>query len=202
LLLILPGGSGSPDFHPFVKRIYKDVLSEEYVAAHIMAPEWNRLQAQRLVWPTKPNPWKGMKFSTEELVDAVIEDIRGKHPIDERFIFTLSWSSSGPAAYATSLSPNTQVRGSFIAMSTFRPNQLPRLENAKDHRYFILHSPQDFIPISQAREAERLLQENGAQVRLMSYQGGHGWRDDPFGKMQSGIAWLEAEVPKESSAKQ
>jgi predicted esterase len=138
-----------------------------------------------------------MKFSTEELIDAVIDDIRAKHPIDERFIFTLSWSSSGPAAYAISLSRNTRVTGSFVAMSIFRPKQLPPLESAKGHRYFILHSPKDFIPISQARKAERLLKENGAEVKFMSYKGGHGWRDDPFGKMRTGIKWLEAQVMKD-----
>lgn len=191
LLLILPGGSGSPDSHPFVMRIYKHVLSEKYLAAQVIAPEWNPRQAQRLVWPTKTNPCQGMKLSTEQLVDAVIDDIRGNHSIDDRSIFTLSWSSSGPAAYATSLYPDTQVTGSFVAMSIFRPNQLPSLDRAKDHRYFILHSPQDFIPISQAREAERLLTENGAHVRLKTYQGGHGWRDDPYGNMRMGIQWLE-----------
>jgi predicted esterase len=198
LFLILAGGDGSPDFHPFVKRIYKHVVPQGYLAVHVIAPEWNRRQAQKLVWPTTLNPCRGMmEFSTEQLVDAVIDDVGDKHEIDKRFIFTLSWSSSGPAAYAISLSQNTQVTGSFVAMSIFRPKQLPPLKNAKDHRFFILHSPQDFIPINQAKEAERLLQENGADVKFMSYKGGHGWRDDPFGRMRTGIEWLEGRVLKD-----
>src|SRR5262249_24557697 len=33
LLVILPGGDGSADFHPFVKRIYKYALPDRYLAA-------------------------------------------------------------------------------------------------------------------------------------------------------------------------
>jgi predicted esterase len=194
LLLIMPGGSGSPDFHPFVKRIYKKALSEDYLAAQIIAPEWNRWQANKIVWPTKTGPWRGMEFSTEELIDAVIDDIQSKHPIDDRFIFTLSWSSGGPAGYAVSLDEKTRVTGTFVAMSVFHPNQLPPLSRARGHRYFLLHSPQDWIPIRMAREAERSLKENGAVVELQTYQGGHGWRDDPYGKMRTGIEWLESQV--------
>ena len=136
-----------------------------------------------------------MKFSTEEQIEAVINDIRSKHPIDDRFVFTLSWSSSGPAGYAISLHEKTRVTGSLVAMSVFQPDALPPLSRAKDHRYFILHSPQDWIPIKMAQEAERLLTANGASVKSQSYQGGHGWRaDDPYGKMRMGIEWLESQV--------
>ena len=135
-----------------------------------------------------------MKFSTEILVDAVIDDVKAKHAIDDRFIFTLTWSSSGPAAYAVSLHEKSRVTGSFIAMSVFKPDQLPPLGSAKGHRYFILHSPQDFIPIKMATKAEDLLTANGATVKLQEYRGGHGWRDDPFGKMRMGIAWLSSQV--------
>src|SRR5882724_2147385 len=33
LLVVLPGGDGSADFHPFVKRIYKNSVPEGYILA-------------------------------------------------------------------------------------------------------------------------------------------------------------------------
>ena len=81
-------------------------------------------------------------------------------------------------------------------MSVFYPDTLPPLNRARGHRYFILHSPEDWIKIELAREAERSLKENGATVRFQSYRGGHGWRDDPYGKMRTGIEWLESQVSK------
>ena len=119
----MPGGDGSADFHPFVKRIYKNALSDEYVAAEPIAVRWT--PNQQIVWPTKTNPVAGMKFVTEEFVEAVIEDVAKKHTLDRTRVFSLSWSSSGPAAYATSLKDNRSVTGSFIAMSVFNPKYLP-----------------------------------------------------------------------------
>ena len=38
-------------------------------------------------------------------------------------------------------------------MSVFKPDQLPPLANAEGRAYFILHSPDDFIPIRMTHEA-------------------------------------------------
>src|SRR5262245_47675447 len=48
LVLILPGGPGTADFHPFVKRIYKNALPEGYVAAQPVAVKW--ADKQEVVW--------------------------------------------------------------------------------------------------------------------------------------------------------
>jgi hypothetical protein len=37
LVVVLPGGAGTADFHPFVKRIYKNALPEGYLAAQPVA---------------------------------------------------------------------------------------------------------------------------------------------------------------------
>ena len=191
LLIVMPGGHGGPDFHPFIKRIYKNVLSNDYLLAQVVAPEWNPNQGRSLVWPTETNRWPSMRFSTEELINAVIGDIEQKHKIDAGYIFTLTWSSSGPAAYAISLQPDTRVTGSFVAMSVFKPAELPPLDRAAGHAYFILHSPQDFIPIRMAEEARDVLGKNEAAVQLVTYEGGHGWRGDVYGNLRRGIRWLE-----------
>lgn len=194
VLLVLPGGSGSPDFHPFIKRIYRHVLSDEYLLAQIVAPEWDRQQAQKLVWPTTTNPHKSMRFTTEQFIDAVLDEIDQDFPIDERHIFVLAWSSSGPATYAIALQPNTRVTGAFVAMSVFKPQTLPPIENATGFAFYILHSPQDFIPIKHPQAARDQLRAAGATTKLTTYQGGHGWRGNVYQNLRDGIRWLEEQV--------
>ena len=105
-----------------------------------------------------------MKFSTEEFVEAVIKDVADKHKIDPERVFTLTWSSSGPAAYAVSLSSD-KITGSFVAMSVFKPDLLPPLEKAKGHAYFLYHSPGDRVcPFRMAEPAEKELKKNLVKI--------------------------------------
>jgi predicted esterase len=189
LLVVLPGGDGSADFHPFVKRIYKNSVPEGYLLAQPVAVKW--AEEQQIVWPTDKNRFNGMKFSTEEFVDAVMKDVAGKHKLDPERIFTLTWSSSGPAAYAVSLT-NKKVTGSFIAMSVFKPALLPPLENAKGHGYFLYHSSDDQVcPFKMAEQAAKELEKNGATAKLATYEGGHGWRGGLYDHIREGVHWLE-----------
>jgi predicted esterase len=190
LVVILPGGDGSADFNPFVRRIYKNALSDRYLAAQPVAAKW--AADQQIVWPTETNLVTGMKFGTEEFVEAVIEDVAKKHNLDRTRVFTLSWSSSGPAAYATSLQEKRSVTGSLIAMSVFNPRFLPPLKAANGHAYYLYHSPQDRVcPYRMAEQAKNSLAENGAKVRLETYDGGHGWRGDVYTDIRTGVEWLE-----------
>jgi predicted esterase len=189
LVVVLPGGPGSADFHPFVKRIYKHATPEGYLLAQPVAVK--RTDEQEIVWPTKKSRVEEMKFSTEEFVDAVIEDVAGRHKINPERVFTLAWSSSGPAAYAISLT-NPKVTGSFIAMSVFRPDLLPSLEKAKGHGYFLYHSPDDRVcPFEMAEQAVKDLEKSGAKVKLETYEGGHGWRAGLYDHIREGVQWLE-----------
>jgi RNA polymerase sigma factor (sigma-70 family) len=189
LIVAMPGGDGSADFHPFVRRIYKHAVPEGYVLAQPVAVRWT--EDQEIVWPTKKTPVPGMKFSTEEFVEAVIKDVADKHKIDPERVFTLTWSSSGPAAYAVSLSSD-KITGSFVAMSVFKPDLLPPLEKAKGHAYFLYHSPDDRVcPFRMAEQAEKDLKKNGAVVKLTTYQGGHGWRGNLYDNIRDGIEWLK-----------
>jgi len=189
LLVVLPGGSGSADFHPFIKRIYKHALPQGYFLVQPVAVKWT--EQQEIVWPTAKNPVEGMKFSTEQFVDAVIKDVAGRHKIDPERVFTLTWSSSGPAAYAISLT-NPKVTGSFIAMSVFKPDLLPPLEKGKGHGYFLYHSPDDRVcPFRMAEQAAKDLEKNGATVKLATYEGGHGWRAGLYDHIREGVQWLQ-----------
>jgi predicted esterase len=189
LVVLLPGGDGSAEFHPFVKRIYKNAVLEGYLLAQPVALKWT--EAQTIVWPTEKNSVEGMKFSTEAFVDAVIKDVDDRHDVDPARIFTLTWSSSGPAAYAASLT-NKRVTGSFIAMSVFKPDVLPPLEGAKGHAYFLYHSPDDRVcPFRMAEQAAKNLEQSGATVKLLTYKGGHGWRGPLYDHIREGVDWLE-----------
>jgi predicted esterase len=189
LLVVLPGGDGSAEFHTFIKRIYKNAVPKGYMLAQPVAVKWTA--KQEIVWPTSKNRVDGMKFSTEEFVDAVIKDLGGRHPIDPGRMFTIAWSSSGPAAYAVSLT-SKKVTGSFIAMSVFKRNFLPPLENANGHVYYLYHSPDDRVcPFRMAEQAAKDLEENGATIKLATYQGGHGWQARLYDDIREGVRWLE-----------
>lgn len=192
LLLVMPGGNGGADFNTFVRRIALNALGDDYIVAQLVAPVWDPRQAEQLVWPTTGSPWRGMKFKTEEFVDAVVMDVGKSQTVDPKYVFTLSWSSGGPAAYAASLRKKSPVTGSFIAMSVFRPAGLPDLKFAKGHAYYLYQSPDDQIcKLSFARTAREKLSEAMARVKLVEYAGGHGWHGDVFGAIRSGIEWLE-----------
>lgn len=190
LLLVLPGGDGSADFQPFVGRIWDRALGPGYLVAQLVSKEWTPGQFERLVWPTSINPWQGMKFSTEQFADAVIQDVKSKVEVNAECIYVLAWSSGGPAAYAMTLRVDNPIKGAFIAMSVFKPRQLPKLENAKGQAFYLLHSPEDFIPMAIPEQALTLLREHGATVRLETYPGGHGWKGDIFGTIRTGMKWL------------
>lgn len=195
LVVIMPGGDGSADFHPFVKRLYANSLPDGYLAAQPIAVQWT--DEQEVVWPTARLKAEKMKFTTEEFVSAVIADVGKAHKLNPAKTFTLTWSSSGPAAYAISMQDKPPVAGSFIAMSVFRPDWLPELKAAKGHAYYLYHSPDDEVCLfGMAESAEKKLKEAGAAVTLTKYDGGHGWRGNVYGDVKAGIEWLEKNAAK------
>lgn len=198
LIVILPGGSGSADFHPFVKRIYKNSFPPGFLAAQPVAVKWT--ESQKVVWPTAILPVEKMQFTTEEFVASVIDDVDKQHKLDPRRVFTLSWSSSGPAAYAISLA-NKKVAGSFIAMSVYQPDLLPPLESSKGRGYFLYHSPDDRVcPFRMAEQAVKDLDKAGGKVKLLTYAGGHGWRGPLYDNIRDGIDWLEQNAAEPGAA--
>ena len=190
LLVVLPGGAGGADFHPFVKRIFENALPEGYILAQAVAPKWND-DKNRVVWPTKKLRGKKMKFPTETFIAAIIEDVRERHSIDPKHIYLLGWSSGGPPCYAIAIDRKTQVSGAFVAMSVFKPDALPPLARAKGKAFYVLHSPQDFIAMRFPEAAVKKLAEKGAKTKLETYIGGHGWKGDVYGNIRAGIEWLE-----------
>jgi predicted esterase len=86
-------------------------------------------------------------------------------------------------------------------MSVFKPENLPNLKAARGRSFYILHSPEDFIPIEMAEDARDELVKKGAKVEYQTYAGGHGWHGDVFGTIRSGIGWLEKQAKTYKPAK-
>lgn len=194
LLLVLPGGDGQADFRNFVRRIRKHVLDERWIVAQLVAPVWS--DDQKVVWTSKELPQRGMKFTTGEFISAVIDELEDEIDIDPNYVFSMGWSSSGTEVYRSALEKKTKITGAFVAMSVWHPDDLPKLRSAKGRAFAILHSAKDFIPIDMAKAAREALADAGAAVRFATYNGGHGWVDDPYGKMRDAIAFLEEEHAK------
>lgn len=190
LVVVLPGGDGSAEFNPFVRRMLKYAMKEDYIIAQPIAVKWT--PKQQIVWPTESNAVEKQEFSTEQFIEAVIADVSKKVAINPKHVFTLSWSSSGPAAYAAALQENTAITGSYICMSVFKPNELPPLDRAKDRVFLIDHSPDDRVcPFRMAKEAEEKLNAHGAILKFTEYPGGHGWRGNLFGRLGENLDWIE-----------
>jgi predicted esterase len=182
LLIVLPGGNGSADFHPFIRRIHEQALDGAYIVAQPIAP-------LQVVWPTKSST--ASVGTTEESLTAIIDDVARRHAVDRAQVYALAWSSSGPAVYAALLQEGTPLAGAFIAMSVFKPDQLPPLENAAGRRVYLLHSPEDAVcPYWMAQAARKQLAAAGTDVTLVDTPGGHGWHGPVFDQIRTGMAWL------------
>ena len=194
LLLILPGGDGSADFRPFCTNLLKQALPPTYLVAELIAPKW-RDGNDRIVWPTEKLRDEKMKFTTEEFMDAVVAEVQKKQKVDPKHVYALGWSSGGPPVYAAAMREKTPITGAFVAMSVFKPEQLPPLKKLDGRAFHILHSPQDFIPMRFPEAARDTLKKAGAVTQLTTYEGGHGWHGDVFGSIRAGIEWLEKNSP-------
>lgn len=191
LLIVLPGGDASAEFNPFVRRLFKYTLDENWLVVQVVAPRWSKQQAERLVWPTELNPDKSAKFSTEKFLQAIIGDVQAKSKIDPKKIFLLGWSSGGPPCYAMALRKDSPVTGAFVSMSIFNPKVLPPLKNGEHKRFYLLQSPDDRVTkFFFAEKASQGLKDAGAQVHLEPYAGGHGWQGPVWQMIGDGVSWL------------
>ena len=190
LLMILPGGNGSAQFEPFIKRILKHALPKDYIVVQPVAVKWN--PEQIAIWPTSQSKKKYMKFTTEQFVDSVLKHAKTQIKVNPKHIYIMGWSSSGPALYATALRKKTPFKGSYIAMSVFKENNPQRLKLAKDKVFYIEHSKADRVcPYWMAEKAHKVLKQHGAKVIFKTAPGGHGWLPNPYLRIKTAITNLE-----------
>lgn len=192
VLIVIPGGDGGDGFNPFVRRIYKNALDENWLIVQLVSPTWDVQKKQQLVWPTEKFTYPAAKFTTEAQIDAALAETKKREPIDEKRVYLMAWSSGGPAAYSYMLRKETPVAAAFVLMSVFKPEQLPDLAAAKGRRYYLLQSPDDKITKFEfAEKARDALRGAGAEVKLQSYAGGHGFRGDVWGMVRGGVKWMD-----------
>jgi len=190
LFLILPGGDGSADFMPFIRRTFFYCAETHGILfAELVAPKWDK--EQQVVWPTDSSKKPNYKFTTEEFIAQVIKDVKKEVKIDPSQVYLLGWSSGGPACYA-SLVKNPDVKGAFIAMSIFKKNELGSLAGVKDKKVYLFQSPDDKITkLDWAKAAYNALTGAKAKVKFVEYPGGHGWSSgDVYGDIAKGFQWL------------
>lgn len=193
LLVVLPGGDGSASFAPFVgDTIHAAAGKDRYFVAQVIAPPIPEGDQDAVVWPTARLHDSRIEFSMEPVILEIVKTVRSDHPIDDSRVFIMGWSSSGTTCYAMTMEAQSPFRGAFVAMSVFKPDLLPPAAGAKGRRFYLLHSPQDFIPMSFPENAKKTLSEAGAEVQLVTYEGGHGWHGDVLDNITKAIRWLES----------
>jgi hypothetical protein len=191
LVVVIPGGDGGPGFANFVHGIHKECVPEGFLTLQIIAPEWVKGQLKTKVWSIERNRLSGAKFTTEEFVLDAIDEVASRTRLNKKKIFSLSWSSGGPPAYSLSLQKKTPIQGSLIRASVFFPDNLPPLSRAKGHRYCLMQSPTDEITkFHHAESARDALEKKRAEVRFVSYEGGHAWPKPIYPKLKSEMEWL------------
>ena len=190
LLVVLPGGDGSAEFRGFVNAIATHALEGRYLVAQPVAPGWSD-DDDRIVWPTTGSPNPNMAFPMETFLDEIHEELSAEFELDPSRCYLMGWSSGGPPCYYAALREETPFRGAFVAMSVYKPQNLPRRRTAEGKAFYILHSPEDFIAMRFPKLAERQLRARGASTTLVTYEGGHGWHGDVHAMIADAIAWLE-----------
>ena len=191
LCIVMPGGPGSIDFLPFVKRILKFGLGDGWLIVEPVAPKWST-DPNYIVWPSATLPYAPAKFTTEAFLDGILDELPSRLKTPVGLTFMMGWSSSGPAIYSFAGHGKHSITGAFVAMSVFNPQSFAGAHHLKIARFYLLHSPQDFIPMSHPDAAKAALSKLGVPVKLDTYEGGHGWRGPVYDEIRAGFDFLVA----------
>jgi hypothetical protein len=190
LVVVLPGGNGGVAFQPMVRRLLKYAMTEEFIVAEPVALSQN----VKIIWPTRWHDPEEIAttppFFTEDFVEQVIQDIGRRHPIDKRFVFTLTWNSSVPAAFAIAMQESTAVAGSYISLIALPTEWPATLAEAKGRPFLLtqtLRDSQSRFPWS--KQALQPLIDAGAIVKSPAHDDMHGHGLD-YDRVREGLKWL------------
>ncbi|MEL7239189.1 MAG: hypothetical protein AAGK78_10025 [Planctomycetota bacterium] len=197
VLLVLPGGDGSADFHPFVRNIGERFAPEGYLTIQLVAVAGD----PNLTWPTRTSLERTEKqaFTTEDHAAAVLADVEANLPDGVRLNPTkrlaLGWSSGGVAVQALLSSADLNLAGAFIAMSICSLADLKPSDMLDDKAIAWLQSPQDrMTPWMHVNRAREIATDAGAAWWQRGYAGGHGWKGDSLDKLRAGLLWLDEQI--------
>lgn len=191
LVVVMPGGNGQAlDFLPWLTRITAP-LTNQYLFAVLSAPRWSEAQAKEFVWVTED--WRetyeadfAVETFAREVARELEEDTGGK-------TLLFAWSSGGPAAYSTILSKDRTFDGAYVLASVFKKDQL-ETKRARGKRFVIEQGRSDDVtPFHFAEAAEKELSRRSAKVKLVAFDGGHGFAMPNARKsLRSALAFLVA----------
>jgi hypothetical protein len=194
LLVVLPGGTGTADFLPFVENGILGQAPADCVGVLVTAVKWK--DDQQIVWPTATSKVVGMKYTTEDYVRAVVAEVEKELPMDAERRAVLAWSSSGPGVYPLLVDKNGPFSRGYVAMSIWPGKALGDLAAVKGRRFQLDQSPDDKVTtFPHVQKAYEALSKAGAVVQVSTYSGGHGWQDAPLPRLKAGLAWLFGEQP-------
>ena len=192
LVVVMPGGNGQlDDFAPWVTQLATPLL-DRYVFAVLSAPVWSPKQAREWVWVTEAvqKQYKA-EFSVESFAREVVVALRNDPKLKLSKAFLFAWSSGGPAAYATLIADEPTFAGAYVLASVFRAKGL-KPQHAAGKRVWLEQGRADNVtPLRFAQEAERWLNASGAAVKLIEFDGGHGFAmPDASASLTAALAWL------------
>ncbi len=195
LLVVLPGGDGSTEFLAWVETIATQT-PEDFITVLVTAPKWDAKQAQEVVWPLAATGIASAKYTTETYVNAVVDAVAKQDTIDPARMVLLTWSSSGPVAWAMALQEKALFARYYVAMSIFPRASKDQLRQARGKRFFLDQSPDDQTTrFAHAEAALKAISSAGAATRLVTYAGGHGFVDEPLPRLREGLRWLLSNEP-------
>ena len=108
-------------------------------------------------------------------------------------IFLHGTADSGPAVYAASLESSTPFKGFYLLATPFKSAGLS-LKQAKGRRYVLQNSKEDKAnPYLMAAAAQKILSDNGASVKLLTYRGKapYEFEEGREKAMTDALTWLE-----------
>ena len=165
----------------------------KYLVALVSPAKWREKQTG--LWLTRKNRAEVPEaaFTTEMLAADVARDMMGKYPINPAHVYLVGAGAGGTAAYACSLEAQTPFHGFLLMQSAFRSAQLPPLANAKNRRYYLLHSRDNKkTPYFAATLAQNTLRTQGATVKLSNATANpDAEQPATWEEAAEGVKWLE-----------
>jgi predicted esterase len=185
-LLVFLHGSG--DTGDNLARIFNVVNHPEFIVVcpHSGIPSWQQS------WVI------GGDYDTEDFVQEIVTDVKQKVKVHDR-IFIGGHSAGAHLAYYLSLHEKDYFSSALILAGAILTQCTPYLANATGKGYYIMHGSSDnIVPVSYAYQAKDVLEDNGAIVELIIYQGvGHGGPGSAE-EFRKAMTWLMANPPTQS----
>ncbi|MBI2921804.1 MAG: hypothetical protein HYY18_12030 [Planctomycetes bacterium] len=198
LIVMIPGASQTgEDWLPKAKEYAQALPNERYLFAFPCSVIWNEKQTNP--WPTAKTPEKGMKFCTEDFLEAVVADVKARHKVNVRRVFLYGYQWGAFPAYAAGLRPRSPFTGVIAATGEMKLKDLPAIAGARARGWYLMSwDDPNYCPKGAMEEARAALRKAGARVEFKDF-GKEAFGGQGCAALLSAIEWLEknaGEPPK------